>query len=63
MTMVVIICYDESGDVIDVIYSYKSYAAGEKKGFEISHYPSIDREVSDIASYDVYVYPHQYQFN
>ena len=63
MARVAMICYDKQGKVIDVIYSYKDYAAGEKKGFEISHNPSIDFSIDDIASYDFYVYPYQYQFN
>lgn len=60
---IVVICYDKNNNVIDVIHSYKDFAAGEKKGFEISHYPRIDIKASDIANYDVYVYPHQYQFD
>ncbi len=60
--LVAVICYDSNGKVIDVIYSYETCKAGEKRGFEISHHPTFDISVSDISRYDVYVYPHQFQW-
>lgn len=63
MAKVAAILFDSNGKLIGVEFTYidGDLAAGDKKGFECSSLRT-DLHASDIAKYEVYAYPNQYQF-
>lgn len=63
MAEVAAILYDADKNLIGVEFTYidGDLAAGDKKAFECSSLRT-DLKAADIASYEVYAYPTQYQF-
>lgn len=60
---IVAICYDADGKIIAVPFTYGEFAAGETKGFQMAEHSMFGNTSADIARYEIYVYPHQYQFD
>lgn len=61
--IVAVIMYDAEKRIIGICTTVEEYKAGETKGFEASYYSYFDETAEDVAWYDVYAYPHQYQFD
>lgn len=61
---VVAILYDKDERVLCLMYTYPDeLAVGDKRGFEISSLGSyVDIKLSDVARYELFAYPEQYQF-
>lgn len=61
---VVAILYDTNDKVLSVMFTYPDkLAAGEKRGFEMSDIGNFaDVKLADVARYDIFAYPNQYQF-
>lgn len=63
MTFAVVL-YDADGDVLCVEHGYTdAIAAGAKLGISTRTSSNLKIKAKDVASYDIYVYPYQYDWN